>query len=152
MSATQFIVTRLGNQRYGIPISDVHQIIRYVDPTPIPGMRGNITGIINLRGHVLPVVDIRSVFGIPANAPSRDTRIVVINLQNHEFGLYVDAVTEVLAIDDELLETPENLILDFEATYLDGIARLEDGLILLPNLDAVLNLREISSDASATVA
>lgn len=143
MSETQFVVARLGDQHYGIRISDVNQIIRAVEPTPIPGMHGNIEGIINLRGHIVPVVDIRPTFGILTGETSRDSRIVVVSIQGHDIGLYVDAVSEVLAIDDEIIETPDSLVLDFDATYLIGIAKLEERLILLLNLGAALDIAEM---------
>jgi len=152
LSDTQFVVARLGDQHYGIRIADVNQIIRAVEPTPIPGMHGNIEGIINLRGHIVPVVDIRPVFGVPANATSRDSRIVVVSIQGHDIGLYVDAVSEVLAVDDEIIETPDNLVLDFDATYLTGIAKLEERLILLLDLGAALDIIEIPDELALAAA
>ena len=143
MSDTQFVVARLGDQHYGIRISDVNQIIRAVEPTPIPGMHGNIEGIINLRGHIVPVVDIRPVFGIIARAASRDSRIVVVSIQGHDIGLYVDAVSEVLAVEDTVIEMPDSLVLDFDSTYLTGIAKLGDRLILLLDLGAALDIVEL---------
>lgn len=152
MSETQFVVARLGDQHYGIRISDVNQIIRAVEPTPIPGMQGNIEGIINLRGHIVPVVDIRPTFGIFAGETSRDSRIVVVSILGHDIGLYVDAVSEVLSIDDEVIETPDNLVLDFDATYLTGIAKLDERLILLLDLSAALDIVELPSDLTMTAA
>ncbi len=146
MSETQFVVARLGDQHYGIRISDVNQIIRSVESTPIPGMHGNIEGIINLRGRIVPVVDIRPTFGIYTGEGSRDSRIVVVSIQEHDIGLYVDAVSEVLAIDDEIIETPDTLVLDFDSTYLTGIAKLDERLILLLNLAAALDIADMPAD------
>lgn len=156
MSESQYVVARLGDQHYGIGISDVNQIIRAVEPTPIPGMYGIIEGIINLRGRIIPVVDLRPKFGMPGGvaqgAPARDSRIVVVNLQGHNIGLYVDAVSEVLAIPSEVVETPDSLVLDFDATYLSGIAKLEDRLILLLDLAASLDVAALPAESDLAAA
>ncbi|MEZ4520584.1 MAG: chemotaxis protein CheW [Thermomicrobiales bacterium] len=145
MSDTQYVVARLGDQHYGIRVSEVNQIIRAVEPTPIPGMHGNIEGIINLRGHIIPVVDIRPLFGIVRHESTRDSRIVVVNIQHHDIGLYVDAVSEVLAISGDIVEIPDSLVLDFDATYLNGIAKMDDRLVLLLNLAAALDIADIAN-------
>jgi purine-binding chemotaxis protein CheW len=150
VSVSQYVVARLGGQHYGIGISDVNQIIRAVEPTPIPGMYGNIEGIINLRGRIIPVVDLRPKFGLASDAshgaPARDSRIIVVNLHGHDIGLYVDAVSEVLAIQEDVIETPDNLVLDFDASYLSGIAKLEERLILLLDLAASLDVSALPAD------
>lgn len=152
VAESQYVVARLGGQQYGIGISDVNQIIRAVEPTPIPGLHGEIEGIINLRGRIIPVVDLRPRLGLYVDEPSRDSRIVVVNIQGHDVGLYVDAVSEVLAIPDEVIEAPDNLVLDFDATHLHGIAKLEDRLILLLELASALDVAEIADSTVLTAA
>jgi purine-binding chemotaxis protein CheW len=156
VSVSQYVVARLGGQHYGIGISDVNQIIRALEPTPIPGMHGNIEGIINLRGRIIPVVDLRPKFGLPAvendGATARDSRIIVVNLHGHDIGLFVDAVSEVLAIQEDVVETPDNLVLNFDASYLSGIAKLGDRLILLLDLAASLDVSALTGDLDRAAA
>jgi purine-binding chemotaxis protein CheW len=152
VSESQFVVARLGGQHYGVGISDVNQIIRAVAPTPIPGMHGAIEGIINLRGRIIPVIDLRPKLGLAAGEATRDSRIVVVNIDGHDIGLYVDAVSEVLSIDEQLVETPDNLVLDFDVTYLSGIAKLEDRLILLLDLPAALDIGGLQGTVDLAVA
>ncbi|HLT17893.1 MAG TPA: chemotaxis protein CheW [Thermomicrobiales bacterium] len=152
MAESQYVVARLGGQQYGIGISDVNQIIRAVEPTPIPGLHGEIEGIINLRGRIIPVIDLRPKLGLPMGEPTRDSRIVVVNIQGHDIGLYVDAVSEVLAIDEAVVEAPDNLVLDFDATHLRGIAKLEDRLILLLELASALDVADIAESTVLTAA
>lgn len=142
MAEKQFVVFQLSKETYGVDIGQVSEIITMQQITKVPHTIEFIEGIINLRGRVIPVVDLRKRFGLPHDEITRNTRIVVIEIGGNTLGMIVDGVSEVLRIAGDIVEAPPPAITSVDADYLEGVAKLEDRLIILLNLEKVLSKQE----------
>ncbi len=124
----QLVVTRVADTQCGIDISAVHELILMQEITPVPKSPRNMLGMINVRGAVLPVVDLRACLGFPPAPVTGDTRIVLVSCGEEKIGLVVDGVTEVIALPNEAFQSMDGSAI--ESPYLRSVARLEDRLIL----------------------
>ncbi len=138
----QLVVFDLSGESYGISIESVREIIRLQEITKVPRTPEFVEGVINLRGKVIPVVELRKRFGLEAKERDQDNRIVNVDIGGHEIGMVVDAVTEVLRISSNQVEPPSSVITTADSGYLRGIAKLDDRLIILLDLDQVLTIDE----------
>ena len=138
----QLVVFDLSGEAYGIAIESVREIIRLQEITQVPRTPSFVEGVINLRGKVIPVVELRKRFGLEAKERDEDTRIVNVDIGGQEIGMVVDAVTEVLRISSNQVEPPSAVITTADSGYLRGIAKLDDRLIILLDLDQILNTDE----------
>ena len=141
-SEQQLVVFDLDNESYGINIESVREIIRLQEITKVPRTPDFVEGIINLRGKVIPVIDLRTRFGLAEQERDEETRIVNVDIAGHEIGMVVDAVTEVLRISRDSVEPPSSVITTDDSGYLKGIAKLENRLILTLDLDQILSKTE----------
>ena len=141
----QLVVFDLSTEAYGVDIGAVREIIRLQDITKVPRTPEFVEGVINLRGKVIPVVDLRKRFGLPAGEESKENRIVVVDIGAQDIGVIVDAVTEVLRIDTGSVEPPSSVITTADSEYLLGIAKLDSRLIILLDLEQVLTEVEHNS-------
>ncbi len=138
----QLVVFELGDESYGVDISRVQDINRMQEITEIPHAPESVVGVINLRGRVIPVIDLRKRFGLPEAVHTKDTRIVVVHLEGNLIGVIVDAVSQVLRIPADIVEPPSPVLAGVDSKYLRGIAKLDDKLVILLDLDFVLSRRE----------
>jgi len=138
----QLVVFQLGAELYGVEIARVHEIIRLQTVTRVPGAPSFVEGVINLRGKVIPVVDLRRRFGLPAADHTRATRIVVVEIGDQVVGMIVDGVSEVLRVHSSTVEPPSPVVAGIDSEYLHGIAKLPDRLVMLLDLDRVLAREE----------
>lgn len=135
----QLVVFALGSEYYGVDSADVREILRMQSITLVPGAPHFVEGVINLRGRVVPVVDLRKKLHLPVSEQTRENRIVVVDVAGQDVGVIVDAVTEVLRILLSTVESPSAMITDSDSDYLRGIAKLENKLIILLDLTKVLS-------------
>jgi purine-binding chemotaxis protein CheW len=146
----QIVVFELGAERYGVDIATVYEIIRHQPIIAVPRAPAFVEGIINLRGRIIPVVDLRARLGLATSDVTKETRIVVAETAGTRVGLIVDGVSEVLIVPAGAIEpTPEVAVGD-EATYLRGIAKLGERLIILLALEGLFG--EADVDALSDVA
>lgn len=145
----QLVVFDLGSESYGVDISVVREIIRMQQITRVPRTPEFVEGVINLRGKVIPVIDLRKRFAMAAGEPSKENRIVVVDIGGQDIGVVVDAVTEVLRISPDSVEPPASVITSAGSDYLLGIAKLEERLIILLDLRKVL--AEAANEESSTL-
>ena len=138
----QLVVFQLAAELYGVEIARVHEIIRLPTVTRVPRSPAFVEGIINLRGKVIPVVDLRRRFGLPMADHTRASRIVVVELGDQVVGIIVDGVSEVLRVNAAIVEPPSPVITGIDSEYLQGIAKLPDRLVILLDLDRVLAVEE----------
>jgi purine-binding chemotaxis protein CheW len=138
----QLVVFQLGAELYGVEIARVHEIIRHQTVTTVPRAPIFVEGVINLRGKVIPVVDLRRRFGLPTADHTRATRIVVVEIGDQVVGMVVDSVSEVLRINTSTIEPPNPVVAGIDSEYLNGIAKLPDRLVILLDLDRVLAREE----------
>jgi purine-binding chemotaxis protein CheW len=134
----QLVVFQLGAEFYGVDIARVHEIIRLQTVTRVPRAPTFVEGVINLRGKVIPVVDLRRRFGLPTADHTRASRIVVVDLGDQVVGVVVDGVSEVLRVNGAAVEPPSPVVAGIDSEYIHGIAKLNDRLVILLELDRVL--------------
>ena len=138
----QLVVFELGKEYFGVNIIIVDGIIKIQEITSVPLALDFVEGITNLRGSVLPVIDLRKRLGMPVGENTGDTRIIVVNTDDAKIGMIVDAVSEVLTILDETIEATPPVVSTIDTAFITGIAKLEDRLIILLDLDKVLSADE----------
>jgi purine-binding chemotaxis protein CheW len=148
---TQLVIFRLAGEEFGLDISQVREIIRMQDVTPMPKAPDFIEGVINLRGQIVAVMDLAKRFGLKAAARTEKTRIVVTEVKDNTVGLVVDEVPEVLRISEADVEaTPEMIESQIHAEFIRGVGKLANRLIILLNVDKILS-REEAKQVSETV-
>ena len=137
----QLVAFTLGEEEYGIPITRVQEIIRHTPPRPIPGSSMHVEGVINLRGRIIPVVDLKRRFGIHSDITS-DTKIVIVELGDTTVGVIVDEVREVITISTEITEAAPAGVASASAEYIESVAKLEGRLLV------ILDLAQLFGEAS----
>lgn len=141
----QLVVFDLARESYGVDIGAVREIIRMQEITRVPRTPDFVEGVINLRGRVSPVIDLRKRFDLDAGEETRETRIVVVDVGGQDIGVVVDAVTEVLRISADAVEPPSSIIVGADSAYIVGIAKLEAKLVILLDIERVLSEEEKSA-------
>lgn len=131
MTDQQVVFFDLGSQHYAIDSMCVREIIRMQAITKIPGAPACVEGVINLRGKVTPVLDLRKRLGLQANEESKETRIVVVEVEGQNVGLVVDGVSEVSRIPASAVEPTSSIVAAQESEYILGVAKLEKKLVVL---------------------
>ncbi|MCL6636873.1 MAG: chemotaxis protein CheW [Alicyclobacillus sp.] len=139
MSDQQVIVFTVAGEQYGVPVEQVQSIERMLPITRVPKTLPFIKGVVNLRGVVLPVLDMRERFGFAPAETTEDARVVVVRSDRYTVGLVVDAVDDVTVVPKSAIEPPPAMVGGVEAVYLHGVARLAERLLILLNLDRVLS-------------
>ncbi len=138
----QIVGLRVGRETYGVPISVVREIVRVPDITAVPNSQKHVEGVINLRGKIISVIDLRKRFGETEIEASKKNRIVVVELENHTVGLIVNAASEVLKIPPSDIEPPNSVFLNGEVDYVTGVGKLKDRLVILIDLNKLLSSNE----------
>ena len=138
----QIVGFRVGKEDFGVPIGIVHEIVPMMEITAVPDSPTYIEGVINLRGRIIPVVDLRKRFA-EAVVPNRRNRIMVAELDGHRVGLVVDAANEVLKIDPELIEPPPNVFQQGDLNYVTGVGKLGGKLVILIDLAKIIQRGEL---------
>jgi len=135
---TQLVSFMLDEVEYGVDILSVHEILRYPEITRLPNTPDFIKGVINLRGNVLPVVDVRLRFGFPKGTITDLTRIIVVETGGKHVGLLVDNVYQVVRIPVVNIDPPSELMIGVSEEFISGIGRLKDRLIVLLNMSHII--------------
>lgn len=133
----QVVVFNLANEYFGVDVARVQEIRRVPEITHVPRSLPYVEGVMNLRGAVIPVVDLCRRFGFSPSARTRSSRVVILDLAGQTVGVIVDAVTEVLRIPGEAIEPPSAVVTAEGEGFVRGIARLQDRLIMLLDLDRI---------------
>ncbi len=143
--ANQFLTFTLNDQEFGIEILRVQEIKNFSQVTPIPNMPECIKGVMNLRGTVVPIIDLRSKFHMPTVPYNQFTVIIVVNVGSKVMGLVVDAVSDVLNLaDDSVKETPE-FGAGVDTLFIRGLAKSGDRLVTLLDIDYLLRVEETAT-------
>ena len=133
---------RIGNETYGVRIGAVREIVRVPEITAVPSAPESIEGVINLRGKIIPVMDLRKRFGQSDTRPDKKNRILVVELENKLVGLIVNAASEVLKIAPSEIEPPGNVFAEGESSYVTGVGKLKGRLIILLDVSKLLQRSE----------
>jgi purine-binding chemotaxis protein CheW len=139
----QIVGFRIGRETFGLPISMVREIVRVPEITSVPNAPDYIVGVINLRGRIIPVVDLRKRFGEKSFEPNKKNRIVVVELESRPIGLLVNSASEVLRIPPSEIEDPHNVFKEGDLNYITGVGKLNGRLILLLDLNRILQRGEL---------
>lgn len=137
----QLVTFRLAGEEYGLPITKVQEINRLLPVTKLPQTPSFMEGIINLRGRIIPVIDLRKRFELEVTAHDDDTRIIVVEISGQTVGVTVDAVREVVRLDAASVEEPPSSV-TVDCRYISGVGKLEDRLIILLDTDEILTDQE----------
>lgn len=138
----QVVSFHLGSEEYGVDISQVQEIIRMVEITHVPRAPRFMEGVINLRGQLIPIVDLRTRFGMPRSEHTKSTRIVVTEIGSKRVGIVVDGVSEVLNIPIEQVEDAPDMIAGVGTEYIQGVGKVGDRLVILLDLTMVMSNEE----------
>lgn len=144
----QYLTFNIGHEHYGLELSQTREIIEYSGITEVPLMPNFLRGVINLRGEVVPVIDLAVRLGRKPIAVQKRTCIIVVELenndQNHVLGLLADAVSEVIEMDDENIEDAPSFGANIRADFVQGIAKRDDEFIVLLDANSALSIRELA--------
>ena len=145
----QLVVFSLSSEEYGVPITQIQEIIRLPEITRVPGASGFIEGVINLRGRIIPIIDLRGRFGLGRKERTEKNRIVVADAVGQTVGLVVDGVSEVLQVSGEQIDPIPPSLASVDSEYLSGVAKVGKLLVILLNLGKIFNDPEKAELADA---
>ena len=146
----QLVIFRLAQEEYGLPITKVQEINRLVPITKLPQTPLFMEGIINLRGRIIPVIDLRKRFGLALSEHNEDSRIIIVEVSGQTVGVIVDAVAEVVRIAAASIEPPPPAFI-LDAKYIQGVGKLGDRLLILLEIDQILTSQETITLKQLTV-
>jgi len=138
----QLVTFGIGEEVFGVEILKVHEIIRLMEVTKVPNAPAFVEGVINLRGKVIPIIDLRKRFGLQSKEHDKNTRIIVIEISEMIMGFVVDSVSEVLRIPSDTVEPPPPVVAGVESEYISGVGKLDDSLLILLDLNRLLSVKE----------
>ena len=150
--ARQFLTFQLGEELYGVDILRVQEIKGYTAVTRIPNMPDYIKGVLNLRGTIVPIIELRTKFSMPHVDYTAFTVIVVVVVRDKVMGLVVDAVSDVLDIDKKDIQPPPTFGSQVDVSFLNGIGKAGDKLVAILDIDQLLTDGEVQVAVSATAA
>ncbi|WP_026559330.1 chemotaxis protein CheW [Bacillus sp. J37] len=136
------IVFQLQDEEYGIPVQQVRSIEKVEHITRVPRTAPFIKGVINLRGVVTPIIDLRKRFGLQELEDTESTRMIIVSKEDIEVGFIVDAANDVIDIQKDIIEPAPEVVGSVEVEYIQGVAKLEKRLIVMIDLDEVLKTEQ----------
>ncbi|MDT9023945.1 MULTISPECIES: chemotaxis protein CheW [Rossellomorea] len=134
----KLIVFQLVDKEYAIPVDQVRSIEKLEHITRVPRTPSYVKGVINLRGVVTPIIDLRSRFELSSSEPTESTRVIIVGLEDKEVGLIVDAANDVLDVEREMIEPSPEVVGVVEAEYIGGVVKQNKRLLILLHLDKIL--------------
>ena len=138
----QMISFAVGEEDYGINIQTVKEVIRIREITQLPKASNFVKGVINLRGDVIPVIDLREKFGLQHEEYTDLTRVIVVDVEEKSIGMVVDSVSHVIKISQNDIEPPPPLVGGVSGEYLKGVGKIGEKLIILINIEKILTVDE----------
>lgn len=143
VSKRKVIVFYLNDEEYAVPVEQVGIIERMQSITRVPQVEDFVLGVINLRGIVTPVIDLKARFGLEKTEITNATRIIIVYVDEIEVGLIVDEAKDVIDIPENEIEPPPEVVGAVNVDYIDGVAKVEDRLLIILNLEKVLSNDEV---------
>lgn len=143
--AIKAVIFQLKDEEYGVDVQQVQSIERMLHITRVPKMPDFVKGVINLRGVVTPIIDLKERFSIETTDYTESTRIIIVQVEDKEVGLIVDSANDVIDIPTDKIEQPPEVVGRIESDYIRGVAKLEERLLILLNLNKVLNSEELTA-------
>ena len=145
--ANQFVVFALSGQHYALHLAAVDRVVRAAEINPLPQAPEIVTGVINLQGRVIPVINLRQRFRLPQREIALTDQLIIAHTARRPVGLVVDAIIDVIEYPEQGIAAAESILPDLE--YVEGFVKLQDGLVLIHDLDKFLSLEEETSLARA---
>lgn len=139
----QLVVFKLGKEEYGVEITQVREIIKMKEITRIPNAPEFVEGVINLRGQITTVTDLRKRLGVDGYRDNEQTRIIIVELGDSTIGMIVDSVSEVLRLSKKDIHSTPEMAASFETKYVRGVGKLKDRLLILLDLNKILKPKEM---------
>lgn len=153
MEELQLVTFRLGTELYGINISKVREIIKVIEITSVPKAYYFVEGLINLRGVIVPVIDLRKMFEITSIGEDKENRIVVVEVNDRILGILVDSVSEVMKLNTDNIEPVPATLSGIDNKYLGGVGKVDDQILIILKIEKVLSSENlITSDMVHEVA
>jgi purine-binding chemotaxis protein CheW len=143
-AAGQYVTFRLEDELYGVRINQVQEIIGYKGLTPIPDQPEFMPGVLNLRGQVTPVIDLRRRFQLPAKEYDRFTVIIIVRLEDRTVGLVVDSISDVITLPQADLQAPPAVANRLRDGYIEAVAQVGQEFLIFLNVDRILGLDELA--------
>ena len=135
----QLVTFEVANEEFAVDILSVQEINRMMELTRVPQSPPEVEGVINLRGRIIPVIDLRRRFGLEEKQADEHSRIVVVEITGRVIGFIVDRVHEVLRIDSSVVEAPPSMITTVKSDYIAGVGKLDDRLLIMLDLGRLFN-------------
>jgi len=151
VAEVQMVAFKLEKEEFAVDIHQVREVLKMTRVTPLPQSAHYIEGLINLRGEVIPVVDLRKRFELPEGERSEQTRIIIVEIQDSNVGLIVDSVTEVLRFSSSAIQPPPARIAGTRTDLIKGVGKVEERLLIILNLERILTTEEIISLEEVTL-
>ncbi|MBS4537209.1 purine-binding chemotaxis protein CheW [Clostridium sp. D2Q-11] len=142
MIERQFVVFKLDKEEYGIDIMNVKEIGPYQEPVKVPNSPAFIEGIVNYRGEVIPIVNLKKRFNLNELIVNKNTRVIVINIDGKQVGFIVDEASQTVRFEEGDIEKAPDIITDVDSEYIAGVGKKDERLILLIDLEKVLTESE----------
>ena len=138
----QLVSFKVGKEEFGVNILRVQEINKMLKITKVPNVLPFVEGVVNLRGRVIPVIDLRKRLSLESKSHDSKTRIIVVDIAGNTIGFIVDEVNEVLRISKDIIEDPPELVSGVESDFITSVAKLENRIIILLDLDNLLKKDE----------
>ena len=138
----QFISFSVGEEEYGLELLRVKEVIRVREITWLPKAPSFVKGIINLRGDVIPIIDLRDKFGLETREQTAQTRVIVVEVEGRLMGMVVDSASQVVRIPADQIDAPPPVLGGLSQEFITGVGKTEDKLVILLNVDAILTMDE----------
>ncbi len=146
MEEIHLVTFRLGPEEYGIKINLVREIIKVIEVTTVPKSQYFVQGLINLRGVIIPVIELRKLFGIEPLGDVSHNRIIVVEVNDRTMGILVDSVSEVRKLNTAEIEAVPSTVSVIDNKYLGGVGKIGDHILILLKLDVVLNIENFMAE------
>mgnify|MGYP001221637773 FL=1 len=141
-TSLQIVCFKIGNEEYGIDILQVQEILKVPKITKLPKSRSHIMGVIDLRGKVIPIIDLGKKFGIIADL-SNSSRTIVVDIDGKRVGLAIDSVSHVIKVDLNEIEPPPPVVKGISGKYIVGIAKLKTGFVVILDINQIFSAEEL---------
>jgi purine-binding chemotaxis protein CheW len=142
METMQLVIFRLNEQEYGVDIFKVNEIVPYANPTKIPNSPVYIEGVLNLRGHVIPVINLKEKFNLKNSGTNDNTRIIVTDTGGNLVGFVVDDASEVITVEKDSIESISEVVTNISRKYIKGVGNMDDGRMYI-----LLDFNELYNEA-----